>query len=397
MQRQSLRLLHLIGTLDPAYGGPVSVVLGLLAGCADLGVPPTVATLDSAGDTWLSDVDATVHALGPSYGRYRYCPGLAPWLREHLRPYDALVVHGIWQQQSRTASAVCHGATAAPYFLFVHGALDPWFGRRYPLKHVKKTVYWRLIESRVLRDARAVFYTSEEERRLAKASFRPYRAREAIVPLGIPTPDGSSRDELEAFFAGRESLRDKRLLLFLSRIHPKKGCDLLVEAFAAVSSWDERLHLVVAGPDEIRWKATLVERAHALGVADRITWTGALSGAAKWGAYRAADVLVLPSHSENFGMVVPEALGCGLPVLITNKVNIWRGIVRDGAGLVAEDTVAGTVGLLRCWLALTDEEAASMRVSALACFHGRFGIRGSAQEFLQQVSGALQKESAGVR
>lgn len=389
-----VRLLHLIGTLDPSYGGPVAVLTQFVTGCTEFGIEPEIVTLDSPADAWIADFPGVVHALGPSYGRYRYCPRLRPWLRDHLGAYDAVVVHGIWQYQSRTARAAC-GVAGAPYFLFVHGALDPWFKRQYPRKHAKKALYWRLAEARVLREARAVLFTCEEERRLARLSFRPYGATEAIARLGIEEPAGDPGAQRQAFLEAYDHLRDKRVLLFLSRIHPKKGCDLLIQAFATACAGDDRLRLVVAGPDEVRWQVKLTDLADALGVSDRITWTGMLAGQVKWGAYRAADAFVLPSHSENFGMVVPEALACGLPVLITDKVNIWREIDRAGAGLIDEDTVAGATALLERWLSLPEDETDRMRRHARACFMENFELQGAAAGFAELIARAVGKGGTG--
>ena len=142
----------------------------------------------------------------------------------------------------------------------------------------------------------------------------------------------------------------------------------MLHAFAAVAAARQDLHLVMAGPEQPAYGATLRGLAARLGIAQRITWTGMLSGAEKWGAYRAADVFMLPSHQENFGIVVAEAMACGLPVLISNKVNIWREVRRDEAGLVAEDDVAGATHLLKTWLALSDEQRARMSSNALRCF-----------------------------
>lgn len=395
MAGKKLRLLHVIGTLDPAYGGPVEGVMQQTLSLLDAGHDSETATLDGRGVAWIRGFPGHVHVLGPSRGRYRYCPGLRAWLRSHGADYDAVIVHGIWQYQSLAVRAV---ATELhfPYFVFVHGALDPWFKRRYPLKHLKKLVYWPWAEYRVLRDAAAVFFTCEDERRLARQSFRRYRANETVVGYGIQRPLGDPEAQREAFLATHSSLRDKRILLFMSRIHPKKGCDLVIEALARVSARDERIHLVMAGPDEQNWRTKLMALADSLGVADRITWTGMLTGDAKWGAYRAADVFFLPSHSENFGIVVAEALGCGVPVLVSNRVNIWRAIEEAGAGFVEEDTALGATVLLERWLGLSAREADCMRARAKDCFDQHFEIRQAAQQLIAAIERSLAGGSARV-
>jgi glycosyltransferase involved in cell wall biosynthesis len=294
-----------------------------------------------------------------------------------------VVVHGLWQYHGLATRSELH-ATATPYFVYSHGMLDPWFKHQFPLKHLKKRLYWPWGEYRVLRDARAVLFTCEEERRLARQSFAHYRANEAVVSFGSPGPgDGDATAQREAFLQQFPQLRDKRVLLFLGRVHLKKACDLLVSAFAAVAHTDPQLQLVIAGPDPDGLESQL--RVMATGLSsDRITFTGMLNEQLKWGALRAAEVLLLPSHQENFGISVVEALACAVPVLISDKVNIWREIAADGAGLVAPDTLAGTSQTLATWLGFTAAQRAAMAQQAQQCFVQRFHMDAAAAK-LQQV------------
>jgi glycosyltransferase involved in cell wall biosynthesis len=239
---------------------------------------------------------------------------------------------------------------------------------------LKKNLDWPWAEYRVLRDARGVLFTCEEERRLARESFRRYAAREMVVSLGISRPAGEPVAEIREFFAAYPKLKDKRIALFMGRIHPKKGCDLLIEAFYKVLKLDPRWHLVFAGPDQVGWAKKLQARAGQLRIDDRLTWTGMLTGAVKWGCFRASEIFVLPSHQENFGVVVAEALAVGVPALISNKVNIWREVQADGAGIVADDSVDGAEELLRVYAGMSTECGALMRERARYCFERRFEI-----------------------
>jgi glycosyltransferase involved in cell wall biosynthesis len=266
--------------------------------------------------------------------------------------------------------------------------LDPWFKRQYPLKHLKKCLYWPWGEYRVLRDARAVLFTCEEERRLARLSFDRYRVNECVIGYGITEPPADAARMRAAFFERFPQLRDKRLLLFLGRLHPKKGCDLLIEAFAGVAARDPTLHLVMAGPDQDDTQAALMKRVEVLGIGARISWTGMLLDDLKWGAYHAAEAFVLSSHQENFGIAVAEALACSVPVLISNQVNIWREIAADQAGLVAEDTMHGTRELLESWLALSQSERERMKHNARACFRRHFLIHSVADRLADVLQAA---------
>jgi glycosyltransferase involved in cell wall biosynthesis len=314
---------------------------------------------------------------------YGYSHRFVRWLRNNAAKFDSVVVNGLWQYNSFGVWQALRG-TGQHYFVFPHGMLDPWFKRTYPLKHAKKWLYWPWAEYRVLRDAHSVLFTCEEERRLARESFWLYRANERVVTLGISRPEGDAAAQRELFFARWPQCRGKRIVLFLGRIHEKKGCDLLIRAFAEVASSDAALQLVLAGPEQRRaqsWRELGTE----LGLANCIVWTGMLTGDLKWGALRAAEVFALPSHQENFGIAVIEALACGVPVLISRKVNIWREIVESGAGFAESDDVEGTGKLLRRWLALSLPESEAMRQRAGECFTCYFDVHRATEKLLAEL------------
>ncbi len=377
-----MKLLHIIGTLDPLYGGPVEALRQLSKAITGLGHEVEVVTLDSPTDPWISQFPVTVHPLGPSKGKYRYNKYLIKWLKNNTRRFDKITVHGIWQYQS-FATWLASRNNLFKYSVFVHGALDPWFKQTYPFKHLKKWLYWPWTEYRVLRDAEAVLFTSEEEKRLASKSFWLYKANGVVVNYGIGTPILNPVKQKNIFFNEFPELRDKRLILFMSRIHHKKGCDLLIQAFSRIANVDPKLHLLFAGPDQSGLTPVLRNLASNLKINQRITWTGMISNDLKWGAFQTAEVFALPSHSENFGVAAVEALACGLPVLISNKVNIWREIKEDGAGLVSLDNIDGVTQILKTWLSLNPSEKQAMSVNAIECFNKRFEIKLVAESFIK--------------
>ncbi len=380
-----MRILHVIRSVNRVNGGPAEGVRQLMAATFALGQFPEVLTLDAPQDEWVKSFPGSIHAIGPVATNYGYTGRLDRWLRLNARHYDALVVHGLWQFHGLAVWRALQGGPL-PYFLYPHGMLDPWFRHAYPAKHLKKSLYWRLIESRVVNDAAAVLFTASEEARLAAQTFSGYRARPAVIGYGIVVGDTARLGSAESFTQAWPETRGKRNVLFLGRLHPKKGGDLLIEAFAQVAAADASLHLVMAGPDDGEgtqavWQ-TLASR---LGIARRITWTGMLAGDAKWSAIQAAEVFALPSHQENFGIAVVEALALGVPVLISDKVNIWREIVDDGAGLADSDTREGTVTALRKWFALSTEQRTSMKMHAVACYQKHFHMASAAQRLIDVV------------
>ena len=379
-----MRILNVIQSVNPVYGGPAEGLRQMCLATQRMGHLQEVLTLDQAQDAWLADFPAPVHAVGPRYGGYGYAPGLRPWLQASVRNYDALVVHGLWQYQGLATRQALLGSRV-PYFVYPHGMLDPWFKHRYPLKHLKKWLYWLGAEHRVLRDAAGVCFTTAEESRLAADTFAPFDVRALDMGYGLALDGVAVAARAEDFLRLYPALRGRRLLLFLARVHPKKGLDLLIEAFGQLAVAHPDLHLVVAGPDEGGLRPQLEQQAARLGVADRITWTGMLQGSAKWGALKAAEVFALPSHQENFGIAVAEALAVGLPVLLSDQVNICHTVQEAGAGLVGPDDVAGTGATLRAWLALSAEQRALMGAAAVACYHQHFHVDAAARRLLDTL------------
>lgn len=376
-----MKLLRIISSVKPENGGPINAAREIDKVLFQHGHVIDVLTLD---ERFAIDYPGTVHFMGPSLFGYGLNRNIGKWLEQHARDYDFFIINGLWQYHGFVARQVLQ-KLGRPYIVYTHGMLDPWFKHEYPLKHLKKWLYWPWGEYRVLRDAQRVVFTSEEEKQRARESFWLYRANETVTAYGTASPPIDGAVLAQGFLDDHPELKGKRVLLFLSRIHEKKGCDHLLQAFAQVAAQDERLHLVMAGPDQGGWVQALQAQAQQLGIAQRVMWPGMLQGAAKWGAFYAAEVFCLPSHQENFGVVVAEALACGTPVLISNKVNIWREIEADAVGFVSDDTVAGAAYNLQRWLRLAPQDHAEMSARAKACFAERFHIQRGAERLLEIV------------
>jgi len=385
-----MRILHILPSIDPASGGPVEGLRQICSIYRMGGHEVEVASMDPPELVSKLEFPVTAFGLGSGErsgnGRYGYSPRAVPWLKTNLARFDLVVINAIWQYNAVAAYRALAGS-GIPYAVFTHGMLDPYFKQRFPLKHLKKVVYWHLFLRRMLRDARGVMFTCEEEKLLARQSFRPYQVREQVIPYGTFGPDCELSEASEEFMTRWPQLRGKRLAITMGRIHPKKATDVLIEAFAATLARDPAWQLVIAGPDQVGWRKELEVIAERLGIGDRITWTGMLKGSRKWGAFAAAEVFVLPSHQENFGIVVAEALACGLPVILSKRVNIWREIENCGAGVIDEDTVEGTVASLRHWVELTSAEIAGMRVQAKQCFEANFNFERTSKRVLEIIEG----------
>jgi glycosyltransferase involved in cell wall biosynthesis len=378
------RILHVVSSVDPALGGVAESIRSRGVKLAEMGHTVEVVSLDDPTAPFVANYALKLHPLGRGRTAWQYHAGLVPWLRANAERFDAVVVDGIWQFHGLATRTALVGS-GVPYYVFTHGMLDPWFKRTYPLKHLKKWLFWPWAEYRVLRDARAVLFTCEEEKQLARQSFWLYRANERLAPLGTTEPPTNGAALANGFWQSYPQLNGQPFFLFLGRLHPKKGCDLLLSAFAQVAAAHPKQHLVMAGPADPAYLAILQAQAKTMGIEHRVHWTGMVKGDAKWGALYACDAFVLPSHQENFGIAVVEALACAKPVLISDKVNIWREMAQDGCGVVAPDTLAGTTQLLQGWMALPATERASMVAQARQTFDQRYTVQASADGLLGAI------------
>lgn len=383
-----MNLLHVVASLDPRAGGVCQAVRAMVAGLTATDVVSEVVSLDAAGANFLAADTFPIHTLGPSRGPWGYSGQLTDWLTINVNRFDCIILHGLWLYPGYAVRRVlrrlgAQGKTPLPrLFVMPHGMLDPYFQRasNRRLKAWRNWVYWKLIESKVVNEVAGVLFTCETELLLARQPFAPYHPqRELIVGLGVEEPAPCSTAMQQAFAAKCPELKNRPYLLFIGRIHDKKGVDLLVEAYI----WANRTYdsatmqlpaLVVAGPGLDSEYGQSIQRLAAQLPPSTVYFPGMLTGEAKWGAFYGCEAFVLPSHQENFGIAVVEALACSKPVLISNQVNIWREINEANGGLVENDTLAGTHRLLERWCQLSKPEKQQMSIHAQAVYYTHFAV-----------------------
>jgi len=372
-----MRILHIVGSISPAAGGPTEAIRMLIEH-APPGYTSEVVTLNDPAEPFLATFPFKITALG-SIKKSWYVPALTTWLRANRDRFDGIMLHGLWEY---TGVAVLRAISGhKPYVVFPHGMLDPYFKKAFPAKHAKKWFFWHLFQNRILRNATRVLFTTTIEENLAQQSFKNWKWNPLVVALGAESPPHDPEISIPAFYKKCPAVEGHPFLLFLGRIDPKKGCDLLLEAFASVN--DPNLHLVIAGPDANNWRAELEVFAERNGIANRVHWPGMLQGEVKWGAFAASEAFILPSHQENFGIAVVEALACGKPVLLSGEINIALDVVGDGCGFMSFDTVEGTKALLINWLHLPTEARATMSQQALRTFATRYDMRHNTELILR--------------
>lgn len=353
-----MKILHVIANLAPRAGGVPKACLELARAAAARGHEVAIYTTNADGSVNVDGIgvldvplDRPLDAGG---FRIRYFPvqfprfwatslPLARALSEAVPAADVVHIHALYFFHSMVAGALCrrHGV---PYLICPHGSPTPYFRARH---RWRKKLMDLLFQDRMLRHADAIHYTTDEEMRLA--------APHAGNPHGVVIANGLDPAGYEplpprgAFRQQHSEIGDRRIILFLGRLHATKGLDVLARAFGRIARRRDDAHLVIVGPDD-GIKPQLQAWLRDEGVYDRTTFTGHLDGEGKLAALRDADVFVLPSYSEGFGISAAEAMICGLPVVISEHVNIWREVRAADAGIVtrcdAEEVAARLTELL---------------------------------------------------
>jgi glycosyltransferase involved in cell wall biosynthesis len=332
-----MRILHVIGSLAPRYGGPSTAAPAMCGALAARGHHVELASTDMDGSGALPlPRTTTVAGVPVTYRRvhwprsYAASLGLGRWLRRHVAQFDVVHIHSLYQFHTWFAARCCRRA-GVPYILRPHGALDPYHLRQH---RWRKAVCTWLVEGRALDAAAGMHYTSVAEHEHA-VRHHGRLPPGFVVPLGVELGPAGRPDEL---LRRHPELAGRTLLTFLGRLTPKKRLDLLVDAFAVVAAADERAHLVVAGPDDGVGEA-LRARVARLGLQARVSMLGLLTGAPKSALLRRSRAVALPSEDESFGVAVAEAMHAGTAVVVTEGVAIHREVATARAGLVVPPRV----------------------------------------------------------
>ncbi|PWB83562.1 MAG: hypothetical protein C3F11_05955 [Methylocystaceae bacterium] len=354
-----MNVLHVIPSVSKVHGGPTHALTMMERSLSALGVAVTTLTTDDDGPGRRLSSASRPHSVDGAmrlYARkwsefYKFSPGLLTWLLRHVRDFDVIHIHALFSFSS-VAAAFAARARGVPYVVRPLGTLNEYgVKRRRPWL---KTASFRLIESRILTHAAAVHFTSQGEWDEAKSLGVPSRG--VVIPLGV---DGA--EVTEQCKPPIEVEAGQKIVLFLSRLDPKKNVEGLLKAFGSVRQSHSNAVLVIAGDGPAEYVRSLKSLAEAEGIAEATTWTGHVEGPQKWSTFAAADVFVLPSLSENFGIAAVEAMIAGRACVIGRGVAIAEEIAGAGAGLVTEPDPPSIAHALK---SLLDEETLRREMGA---------------------------------
>jgi glycosyltransferase involved in cell wall biosynthesis len=359
----AVKVLHVISNVDARAGGSTMALFGLAAAQRQAGLDVSIASsfgkdVDTSLTHQLTDAGIKVNLIGPVHGMLGNHPDIKRTLRGAMANVDVVHIHALWEEIQYQAGRLAR-SLGKPYIISPHGMLDPWSLRQ---RRWKKKLYLALRMRRILYGAIAIHFTTQTE---ADLVFNHLMKTPAIVePNGLSLAEFENLPPRGAFRERYPQLADRPLLIFLGRIHYKKGFDLLIPAFARLLQKDA--WLVIAGPDADGYTAQIRAMAKQHGVIDRIIFTGMLHGADRVAALADADLFCLPSYQENFGIAVAESLAAGTPVVISDQVNICNEVQAAGVGGVVPCKVEPLTEELNRWL--SDAELRSRAAAAARPF-----------------------------
>ncbi len=338
-----MRILQIVPSISLVYGGPSQMVLGLSTALAAQNIDVTILTTDSNGDAGQPPLDVPLDRPVAQNGyqiryfrcspfrRYKFSLQLLQWLNQYAPEFDLAHIHALFSPVTTMAATVAR-ANHLPYILRPLGTLDPADLRK---KKQLKKVYVSLLEKRNIAHAAALHFTTKQE---AKISERfGLSTKDLVIPLGVNPPDNIQGNENLANYLQSQGIEIKHpMILFMSRIEPKKGLDLLLPALEKLLAQGIDFQFILAGanPQDPGYEAKIRSQIKASPLAKFTKITGFVTGEIKTSLLQVADLFVLPSYYENFGIAVAEAMVAGTPVVISDQVHICADVASAEAGWV---------------------------------------------------------------
>tara|TARA_B100000965_G_scaffold405009_1_gene437514 strand:- start:1389 stop:2549 length:1161 start_codon:yes stop_codon:yes gene_type:complete len=374
--KKKIRILRIVSSLDPKYGGPSKTIIDSSKILKKQGFNIDILTSDRISSSFFKSKKINIFNKGPAFGNYRFNFKLFFWLLKNRKNYDHFIIHGIWEFNTLIARILLKNN----YYVFTHGQLDPFFKSQY-IKKIKKQIYWSLFEKKNLLNSKSLLLTSEKEKKLLSNTYVNTKdIKKTVIKYGIKKPEYNRKEGIKKFYNKFPKLKNKKFLLFLGRFHKKKGCEILIKSIKKMIENKNNVYILMAGPEN-DYKVKLKKLANKYNLNNNIFWSNMILGNIKWGAITASNGMVLSSHGENFGVSLVESLSCSRPVLTTDKVNIYKEILKSKAGYVSKNNVNSFYLILKKFNNLSMTNIRKLNLNSQKCFKKNFDLQSKKESF----------------
>lgn len=386
-----MKILRVISSMQPSKGGPCQGIRNSIPMLKKLGIENEVLCFDSQHIEYGKEDPFKVYKIGPTITSYAYTKKLSKWLYEHIHNYDLIIIHGLWQYHNYGTFKVWNklknkNKKVPQLFIMPHGMLDPYFQRTKTrlFKSIRNYIFWEIIEKHTINNVNGLLFTCENELKLARQTFSDYKPKKEInIDYGVESSQNIQEIDTNLFLKKYNISKNESYYLYLSRIDEKKGIDLLLKSYKKLKKYNIDLpKLVVAGPLNTDYSNNL-KRIYS---DEDIIFTNILLGKEKWAALKNCEYFILPSHQENFGISIVEAMALGIPVAISNKVNIYDKILEYDAGIVFNDDLRNTYKALKKISMLSLEEKQIQSNNALNLYHNNYTPKIAAKKFITSLN-----------
>ena len=374
--KNKIKILRIIQTLNPAYGGPANTIIDNSLALIKNGFIVDILTYDNKNTSYVKSNKIKIFNKGPAYGNYTFSINLFLWLFKNKESYDHFIIHGIWH----FSTLISRILLKKNYFVFLHGGLDLYFSKNF-FKKIKKIIYWNLVEKKNLLNCKSLLLTSNQEKKSLNHTFvNTNNITKNVVGYGIIKPKINKKKCINLFYKKFPHFKNKKFLLFLGRFDQKKGLEILINSIKKLTKKDIKINFLLVGKNNA-YKDTLKILCKKNRIEQNIFWSDLMTGDLKWGTILASSGMVLSSHGENFGVSLVESLCCSKPVLTTNKVNIYEEIIKYDAGLISKNTVSDFTKILEKFHKFDDLRLKIISKNSLICFNKEFNLNAKNNTF----------------
>lgn len=372
LHKKHIKVLRIIPSLNPSYGGPATAIIESSLVLNDRGIKVDILTCDKKKDNFYKSKKIKILNKGPSLlGRYSFNLRLFFWLKNNKENYDIFIIHGVWTFISLMARLLIKKR----YYIFTHGQLDPYFKKNI-FKRIKKQIYWFLFEKSNLINSKSLLLTSLGEKDFLNKTFvKTDKMKKKIIQYGILKKRYNKKKMFIKFNKKFKQIRDKEFYLFLGRYDEKKGCDILIKSVKKLKSKFNDLVLMCGPLQDSFYERKLKNLIIKYRLEKKIIFSGPLYGELKYAAILRSKAMLLPSHGENFGVSLVESLSCGKPVITTNKVCIAKDILKFNAGFISSDNVNSFSKAFNEYINLSKNSKNQMSNNSLKCFNSNFNLK----------------------